>query len=340
MKQLLFFAVFLTAICGYAAAYAQTSYNEDAPITGLPSGISFQTGPGSNNNLGWMYPYGTKLVVNGGAARNFEFLVTDKSSALSSLMFRQFYQNTSSWGTWRKILVASQNGNIGIGTTDPDTKLAVNGSMSIFCELDNTMPRPAVVSGTIPGEIRGVSGNGWSEGDDGFLRLSAGGGTNAGTKSFIDLSGYTENVPERYMNIVMGTGGTEHLRITFDGKIGIGTATPREKLSVNGHIRAREIKVEASPWPDYIFEEDYPLMTLSDLEQYISKNKHLPNIPSASEVSKDGISLGKMNARLLQKIEELTLYLIEQDKRIEMLEKNSLSHAAHCAGRRNEPEDK
>ncbi|WP_316810307.1 hypothetical protein [Pedobacter heparinus] len=104
----------------------------------------------------------------------------------------------------------------------------------------------------------------------------------------------------------------------FAGKVGIGTTTPTEKLSVNGKIRAHEIKVETANWPDYVFTKDYQLLSLQQTEQHIKEKGHLPGIPSAAEAKSNGIDLGEMNAKLLQKIEELTLHLIEQNKKIEM----------------------
>ncbi|WP_052266464.1 hypothetical protein [Pedobacter kyungheensis] len=113
----------------------------------------------------------------------------------------------------------------------------------------------------------------------------------------------------------------EKLRIDAYGNVGINTTNPTERLSVNGKIRAKEIKVEASNWPDYVFEEDYKVGTLEGLESYIKANKHLPEVPSAKEVTANGIELGEMNKLLLQKIEELTLHLIEKDKEINKLKK-------------------
>ncbi|SMD08271.1 hypothetical protein SAMN04488524_4743 [Pedobacter africanus] len=99
-----------------------------------------------------------------------------------------------------------------------------------------------------------------------------------------------------------------------DGNVGIGTLTPNTKLAVNGNIRALEIKVETANWPDYVFAKDYKLPTLQETEKHIKDKGHLPGIPSAAEVKANGVDLGEMNARLLQKIEELTLYLIRLEK--------------------------
>ncbi len=113
-----------------------------------------------------------------------------------------------------------------------------------------------------------------------------------------------------------GSQQVERMRINHDGTVGIGTAsTFGYKLAVNGTIGATEVKVEnTSAWPDFVFDKSYELRTLEEVEEHINKKGHLPEIPSESEVSENGINLGEMNAKLLQKIEELTLYLIEQNK--------------------------
>lgn len=372
-------------------------------------------------------------------------------------------------------------GNVGVGTTAPDTKLAIRGGMSIGSELGNSDPRPGITAGTLPGELRGISKNG-SGLDDGFLRLSAGGGANPLTKSFVDLSGYAATTnTDRNLNIVMGTSGTERLRITSAGNVGIGTISPEnvenwqkvlevkgtnhskslvsttsiisglwsheigtygapaggisgtytnhpfsfitnkinrmtitgdgkvgigavspaatlhigkresftpgaegsvdriaiqpwfhtggpwfissrdnpakayldikygavrlytmdhmgnvgigtthltEKLSVNGKIRAKEIRVEAdngTNWPDYVFDSSYQLPALAEVEKFIKDHKHLPGIPSAKQVKENGIALGENQAALLKKIEEQSLYIIQQEKKMEALEKRIAS---------------
>lgn len=103
-----------------------------------------------------------------------------------------------------------------------------------------------------------------------------------------------------------------------DGNVGIGTDEPKAKLAVDGNILAKEIKVKTDiSVPDYVFEPDYELNSLDYIADYVKKNKHLPEIPSAKEIKRDGLDLAEMNLLLLKKIEELTLYAIQQDKEIE-----------------------
>jgi len=110
-----------------------------------------------------------------------------------------------------------------------------------------------------------------------------------------------------------GRGILDLLSINSFGNIGIGTTTPNYKLDVIGTIRAQELKVDMHG-ADFVFEEDYQLRPIEEVETFVKENKHLPEIAPAKEMQENGVNQSEMNQKLLQKIEELTLYVIEQNK--------------------------
>lgn len=120
------------------------------------------------------------------------------------------------------------------------------------------------------------------------------------------------------------TDNTNRMFIATNGVVSIGTASAITntdyKLYVDQGIRTRKVKVDMASWADYVFDKNYKLIKLNDLEKFIQRYKHLPDIPSAKEVEQNGLNLGENQALLLKKIEELTLYIIELNKRIEQLE--------------------
>ena len=133
------------------------------------------------------------------------------------------------------------------------------------------------------------------------------------------------------MNVDPTTLGTEffHMKITSAlpqyGQATVMVIENNERrlfqLNNDGAVRTREVFVDAqTAWPDYVFEEDYKLPDLKEVASFVEKNKHLPDVPSAKEVEENGINVGEMNKILLEKVEQLTLYLIEQEQRIETLE--------------------
>ncbi|NML38119.1 hypothetical protein HHL17_13015 [Chitinophaga sp. G-6-1-13] len=214
-----------------------------------------------------------------------------------------------------------------LGTVDDgSTKLQLlDGGMTINGGLNNQSARPPLTAGT-GYEIRARSKD-YHTLDDGFLRLTAGGGTNYPTKSFIELSGYS-TVPEMNQNIVIGTAGTERIRISPNGYVGIGTNKPYSMLSVAGDIMAMRVKVTRTGWADYVFDSAYVLPSLEAVEKHIRQNKHLPGIQAEAVILKEGLDLGDMQQQQMKKIEELTLYLIEQNKKMEKLQQQLLQQEA------------
>tara|TARA_R110000796_G_scaffold250650_2_gene380102 strand:+ start:159 stop:995 length:837 start_codon:yes stop_codon:yes gene_type:complete len=180
------------------------------------------------------------------------------------------------------------NGNVGIGTVSPSAKLEVFGGDLLMKAFDND-------AGDIIFQTRSdvQLARIWSSPANGVSGLSLSSG---------------DNIPDVY--------------ISNYGNVGIGTINPNTKLTVKGAIHAEEVKVDLSvPAPDYVFKEDYKLKTLEETQQYIKENGHLPNIPSAQDFEENGIELGEMNMKLLEKIEELTLYILEQNQKIDKQQK-------------------
>ena len=142
-----------------------------------------------------------------------------------------------------------------------------------------------------------------------------------------DMSGFSFNKPLYLQHTtIRGTGNalmfythTNTLGITIlHDRVGIGTSNPRYKLDVNGGIRAQEVVVETNG-ADFVFADDYQLRPLSEVKAFITENKHLPEIQSAQEMQENGVSVSELQTKLLQKIEELTLYLIQQEETIQEL---------------------
>ncbi len=123
-------------------------------------------------------------------------------------------------------------------------------------------------------------------------------------------------------NFRLVTNGLPRLNITYDGKVGIGTINPIHLFEVNGTMRAKELIIETSNWPDYVFEKEYKSLTLEELDRFIQQHHHLPNIPSARMMEENGIAVGDMQKLMMEKIEELTLYVIQLQKNIDDLKKS------------------
>ena len=190
----------------------------------------------------------------------------------------------------RADMVISQTGNIGLGTVAPSAKLEVNGSTKLLLNQNNALTKIVVAD------------------------------TN-GLLAYKDASTLTVNDNDWAINangnLIPGSAAT-------GGKVIIGNVTVPTgyKLAVEQGIITEKIKVAVYGtvnWADFVFDEDYKLQELNALEKYIKSNKHLPDVPSAEEVVANGIDLGKMDATLLQKVEELTLYVLQLNKKIDTI---------------------
>ena len=120
------------------------------------------------------------------------------------------------------------------------------------------------------------------------------------------------------LSISFSAGEIFESNLIVNGNVGIGVANPTNRLEVNGTVRAKKIIVEPEDWADFVFANDYELPSLSEVESHIEAQGHLPGIPSAAEATTNGVNLAEINAKLLQKIEELTLYVIEQNNRLKV----------------------
>ncbi|MEK6152001.1 tail fiber protein [Flavobacteriaceae bacterium 3-367] len=196
-----------------------------------------------------------------------------------------------------KLVVKDVTGYVGIGTTNPTGKLQIKGEAGEQSQ----------------GQLYLV-GNGETGPGDAYISFWEG--------SEVD-SKWSIGVMDNDNAFAISHGLTMDAAPKFvlkenSGFVGIGTTAPDAKLTVKGNIHAEEVKVDLSvPGPDYVFKEDYNLRTLEELQQYIKENGHLPNIPSAAEMEETGVELGTMNMKLLEKIEELMLYTIAQQKELQ-----------------------
>jgi hypothetical protein len=207
------------------------------------------------------------------------------------------------------------SGNVGIGLSDSNAKLEVKDEIRVRLATNHIDKNVARI---IPLGYSGITGAmNWSI--RGVYQHSMGVGNNS-------IGGDLDLIKSWNRNTVLAT-NKEGLSF---GNVGIGSTNPDEKLTVKGKIHAEEVRVDLNVPADYVFQkyytgasllkEDYKMPTLEEVAAFTKKNHHLPEIPSAAQIQKEGLHLKQMTNLLLQKIEELTLYTIEQEKRINALE--------------------
>jgi hypothetical protein len=194
-------------------------------------------------------------------------------------------------------------GNVGVGTA-PLTKFHVKTGSS----------------GISPFGIAGFESS-----TDAFVNLMSPSGFQSGVFFGSPLSNvrggivYANNSGGSFETLALRTGGNiNRMVIDKNGNVAIGDFMPQNKLDVNGVMRAKEVIVETG-WADYVFDENYKLRSIDEMEVFIKENKHLPNIPPATEIEKNGLKVGETNKAMMEKIEELALYIIQLKKEMDLL---------------------
>jgi len=148
-----------------------------------------------------------------------------------------------------------------------------------------------------------------------------------GTGEYLENTYDNSGDPSKF-GIGFYTNNTQRMRIGWDGKVGIGTTNLNGdyNLFVKTGIRTEKVKVDIAAnngWADFVFSPDYELMPLAEVEAFIKENQHLPEVPSAKDLEENGMDLAEMDKIQMQKIEELTLYTLEQEKKIKSLEQKN-----------------
>ena len=303
-----------------------TQYGTQNTMLGHQAGYTNQNG-GNNVYLGAFAGY----TNNSGSGNVFIGSLAGYNETSSNKLYID-NSNTASpliWGDFSSDHV-NINGELGIGVSSPSNKLDVNGGIDMNDYLrhngdDNTKigfnANDNIIfqtSGSTRMEIEsnGEVGIGTTSPNN---KLDVNGG--------IDMNNYLrhngdENTHVGFPSndkITLRTSGSDRITVTSNGNVGIGTSTPDVKFEVNGKINAEEIEVK-DVGADYVFASDYDLMPLSEVAKYIKANNHLPGIAPATETEK-GVELGVFTEKLLEKIEELTLHLIEKDQQMEKMQK-------------------
>ena len=294
----------------------------------------------TSGKLGLGSSVGNGMLLINGSGNHIELVESGSTSRFIGLGSNDKLY-LSSWTDINNGISIDNFGRLGIGTGTSliNGQLSINGSGN-HIELVGTGSTSRFIG---LGSNDKLYLSSWTDINNGisidnFGRLGIGTGTSLinGQLSINGSGNHIELVGTGYTSRFIGLGSGDKLYIanwndptggiTINniGSVGIGTTNPGScKLAVEGKIGAHEVKVTLDGWADFVFSNDYKLKDLNEIEDFINKNKRLPEIPSESEVVESGINLGEMDAKLLQKIEELTLYMIEMNKEVKLLKQEN-----------------
>jgi hypothetical protein len=308
--------------------------------------VEVNTSTAYNTNRGSIISYNepAALVIVTYNGENYLAVTIANSSALFNFSFTGYAQNETFTLVYDDNVTSVQaftgldpitiQGNVGIGTIAPADKLVIDmgatrGAVDLISDGDNTVYSDLKFSVKTTTSLAADKPRVWltSLRKDGFFT----GDVTGPTLEFYGVKkggGYYAPLLFKSNGDLILAGANN----ATNGNVGIGTLdTKGYKLAVNGDAIFTKIKVELyNSWPDYVFKKDYQLPSLREVESYIRTNQHLPGIPEARKVEKEGLDVAEMNRLLLQKVEELTLYAIQQQKLIEAQDKRlqQLEHNA------------
>jgi hypothetical protein len=242
--------------------------------------------------------YDTKMVFDAANINRFSFGIDKQNDGLAIASGKPaYFKDVAPY-----FFMKRSDGWLGLGTRSPQRQLHVKSQSS-------GLSTGYSLTGGIDIESNNITGINILSPNSGHGRIYFG----VPVSKTVGSVEYKHNATASSGYMKFRAGNADRMFIKGNGQVGVGTsAIPSGyKFAVAGKAIMEEVKVEASPWPDYVFSSDYSLMSLQELQDFINTNGHLPEVPDAETVEEEGIALGEMNALLLKKIEELTLYLIE-----------------------------
>jgi hypothetical protein len=290
---------FITLIAINICAYAQNTFPPNGNV-GIGTNNPASTLEVQNAMSGWLMNLRT-TAYNPGDINGLKFysgyIGENKWSGISSVAedVNSNHTGLALYSNQIERLRITSGGNIGIGTNNPASTLEVQNGMN--------------------GWLMNLRTNAYNPGDINGLKFYSG---YIGEDKWSGISSVVEDVNSNHTGLALYANALEELRVTSSGNVLIGKTSQINtsyKLDVNGNVRANQLVVNTNG-ADFVFAPSYRLHSLSTLKKYIDQNHHLPEIPSARQMRADGLNVGDNQVKLLQKVEELTLYTIASDKNI------------------------